>query len=240
VSAAAPEAGTAALLSADDAVFGYGSRAVVRLAGVSVAPAEGLGVFGPNGAGKSTLVRGLVGLLRPIAGTVRRRAGLRVGYLPQRSTLESHWPMTALDAALLAKSCRSVGGWAGRGATNAVAAAMQLLGVADLARRPFARLSGGQQQRVLLAGALADRPDLLVLDEPTDGLDLASRRRLIDALLAARREHGLSLLLVSHDLQDHAELVANTLIVHPGDDDRSPSRVELVASDALADRARTL
>src|SRR5439155_25112157 len=112
---------------------------------------------------------------------VLRPPEVRVGYLPQQRQVELHWPMSGLDAASLAVSSRRRFGWVRR-IGGRVRDHMKLLGVEHLARRAFARLSGGQQQRLLLAGALADDPDVLVLDEPTEGLDLSSRDLFLSAL----------------------------------------------------------
>ena len=162
---AAPTAPRAdVLVDVADAAFGYRRHLVV--AGVSCAVERGrcLGVYGPNGSGKTTLLRGLTGLLAPTAGRVRLAAGMRFGYLPQQRAGDPHWPMTALDAASMDLSARARWGVVGRAARAAALGRMAELGVADLARRPFFQLSGGQQQRVMLAGALADDPDALLLD----------------------------------------------------------------------------
>jgi len=107
-----------------------------------------------------------------------RAANLRLAYLPQLRTIDPSWPMSALDAAAMASSALSLLGWVGR-RKSAIHQRMQTLAVDDLARRPFVKLSGGQQQRVLLAGVLATDPQILLLDEPTDGLDLRSRDLLV-------------------------------------------------------------
>ena len=168
------------LIELDNCTFGYlAGQPVVRVEGqVAVERGVCLGVYGPNGSGKTTLLRGMLGLLAPMQGAVRQHGLGRSGYLPQHRGLDLHWPMTALDAASLAVSARRRFGWVG-GARWQVRQAMEVLQVASLENNSFATLSGGQQQRVLLAGALADEPDLLILDEPTDDLDSASRRILL-------------------------------------------------------------
>jgi ABC-type Mn2+/Zn2+ transport system ATPase subunit len=225
------------LVEVIDATFGYGRRPVVRVDALALRAGRCLGVFGPNGAGKTTLVRGLTGLLKPMAGTVRSRgdSSVRFGYLPQQRAMELHWPMTGFDAAAMALSARRPFSLVGRRDTATVRAAMDELGAADLGRRPFAKLSGGQQQRLLLAGALADRPAVLVLDEPTEGLDVRSRRTLLDVLRRKNAE-GLCTVVISHDVEDLLFLADEVAWLHPPDDPDGPSWVEMIGPEQLADR----
>src|SRR5881397_2450520 len=129
------------LIEATNGLFGYGNRPVVRVDQLHLDAGRSLGVFGPNGSGKTTLVRGLSGLLLPMSGAVTRAAGLRIGYLPQYRHIDFSWPMSGLDAALLALSAREALGWIGphRGAALAM---MRKLGVESLAASSFATLSG--------------------------------------------------------------------------------------------------
>src|SRR5439155_19867770 len=142
------------LIEVHQAVFGYSKRPVVQAEDLRLHTGRSLGIFGPNGSGKTTLVRGITGLLEPMSGGVTRAPEVRIGYLPQFRAIDLHWPMSGLDAALLATSARQRVGWVG-GRKAAAREMMRRLGVEQLARRSFARLSGGQQQRVLLAGAMA-------------------------------------------------------------------------------------
>jgi zinc transport system ATP-binding protein len=147
-------------------------------------------IVGPNGSGKSTFLKAALGMQPPASGQVTRPAGLRTGYVPQRLHLDPSLPLTVARFLTLGQAL-------GRGAIEAVLARV---GAPVLAGRPMATLSGGQFQRVLLARALAGRPQLLALDEPTQGLDqpgIAAFYRLIEDV---RRELGCAVLLVSHDL----------------------------------------
>ena len=192
-------------------------------------------MYGPNGAGKSTLLRGVTGLIPPAAGAVTVAPGTRFGYLPQQRAAEAHWPMTALDAAAMASSARRRFGFVGGVARRRVRQRMEELGVADLARRPFFQLSGGQQQRVMLAGALADEPDALLLDEPTGGLDARSRGLLLDRLSAAKRG-GLALVLVSHEPADLLALADDAVLLEPAEEARAPSAAQSMSPAELFDR----
>ncbi|MBB3159224.1 zinc/manganese transport system ATP-binding protein [Microbacterium proteolyticum] len=172
----------------------------VALDGVDVdIPAGSLTVIvGPNGAGKSTLLEVLAGAREPSAGSVDVGAHSRA-FVPQRADVSEHLPLTVRDVV-------SVGAWGRTGALRRIAAsdraaidtAMQRLDIAPLARHPFASLSGGQRQRALLAQGLARRAGILLLDEPTTGLDAASAERN-RAAAAHERARGATVVCVSHD-----------------------------------------
>jgi len=244
------EFATDILIEVRDAVFGYGGRAVVRVEHLQLARGQCLGIFGPNGSGKTTLVRGITGLLPPMAGQVlheprrgqvTRGSGsygqpgaLRIGYLAQHRDVELHWPMTALDAASLAMSARRPLGWL-RQRTGDVLSMMRRLKIDHLAPRPFAALSGGQQQRVLLSGALAPEPTVLVLDEPTDGLDVRSTQELLDLLRGFIAE-GVAMMMISHEADDLMQVAQQIAWLHPAEQYGEASRVEIVAPAALAER----
>ena len=204
------------LVEATNAVFGYGGKPIVRLDCLRLAAGQCLGMFGPNGSGKTTLVRGLMGLLAPLSGSIRRERGIRFGYLAQHRSIDLHWPMTGFDAASMAISARRRFGWTRRDRA-AIHQSLQLLEVEELAGRPFAGLSGGQQQRLVLAGTLAAQPRLLVLDEPTEGLDVRSRRILLGALRRAA-EQGVCSVLISHSIEDLLAATHDVAWLHRPDD----------------------
>lgn len=160
-----------------------GGRDVLEGVDLSIRAGEIVTIVGPNGSGKSTLLRALVGVVPPSAGETRRKPGLRIGYAPQRLQIGATMPIT-------------VARFVGRGG----AAALDRCGVAALAPRQLADLSGGQLQRVLLARALTAAPDLLILDEPTQGLDQPGEAAFYELIEAVRREEGCAVLMVSHDL----------------------------------------
>jgi ABC-type Mn2+/Zn2+ transport system ATPase subunit len=207
---------------------------VVHAQTLAMHAGRSLGIFGPNGSGKTTLVRGITALLPPMSGQVSRPKGLRFGYLPQHRSMELHWPMSGLDAAMMALSARRRLGWVD-GQTRCLQDVMQRLEVSALAHRPFARLSGGQQQRLLLAGALAADPQVLILDEPTDGLDIRSCRIFIDILKEAKGR-GLSTAMISHDFQELLDLADDIAWVHASESPDQPSEVEVIDTTAFAAR----
>ena len=145
---------------------------------------------GPNGSGKSTLLKIVLGLIKPDRGRVRRRPGLCLGYVPQRLVVDHALPMTVERFLLLA----------GRAARRRMGAVIGELGLDDLVARPIQEISGGQFQRVLLARALVRDPDLLLLDEPVQGVDIAGQAALYNLIGRMRDSRGCGILLVSHDL----------------------------------------
>jgi ABC-type Mn2+/Zn2+ transport system ATPase subunit len=197
-----------ALVRLDRADFGYEGRAVLRGATLALRPGEIVGVFGSNGSGKSTLLRGLLGLLEPLSGSVSRAPGLRIGYVPQRDTLDPLFPLSAFDVTLLGTYAERRP-WRPLGAALRERAheALRACRAADLARRRYAELSGGQRQRVLLARALATDPEVLLLDEPLAGIDAETERAILDVLVELRGSRGLATWIVSH----HAHALAGKL-----------------------------
>lgn len=192
---------TDALISARALAVRHGDVMVLEGVDFDIRPGEIVTVVGPNGSGKSTLVRALIGLTHPTAGSVVHRAGLRIGYVPQKLHVDAALPMTVGRFLSLPRPV----------ARPRARAALHRVGVPDLMDRQMARLSGGQFQRVLLARALLSDPDILILDEPTQGLDqpgVSSFYRLIEEV---RAETGVSVLLVSHDL--HVVMSASDRVV---------------------------
>ncbi len=191
-----------ALLGLDAADFGYEGRAIVRRVTLEAQPGELVAIVGENGSGKTTLLRGLLGLLPPLRGRVLRSAALRIGYAPQRDTLDPLYPLSALDVALLGTYAERPP-WRPLGPTlrARARAALEACRAGELAARSFAALSVGQRQRVLLARALAVAPQLLLLDEPTAGVDAPAERGILEVLDELRRARGLSIWMVSHHTQ---------------------------------------
>lgn len=189
------------LIAARHACVRFGGTEVLHDISLRVDAAEIVTIVGPNGSGKSTLLRALLGITPLAAGRVSRRPGLRIGYVPQRLQIDRTLPMTARRFLSLPIRQTPV----------ASAAALARVGVPEVAERQMTDLSGGQFQRVLLARALLTEPDLLILDEPTQGLDQpgeAAFYRLIEEL---RRDTGCAVLMVSHDL--HVVMSASDRVI---------------------------
>ncbi len=191
--------------------FAYpGVGAVLDGVSLDVRAGERLGVLGPNGGGKSTLLKIILGLIKPAAGSVEvlgeepvraRRAGL-VGYLAQKVTADLHFPLSVRQVVAMPASL-DTRWWRGetRRARDAAMGALALVGSEALAERPIAALSGGQLQRVMIARAIVNRPRVLLLDEPTVGIDVEGQRRFGELVEHLRAELGLTVVTVSHDLR---------------------------------------
>jgi zinc transport system ATP-binding protein len=190
-----------ALLSVHVADFGYEGRAIVHRASLVIRPGEFVVLVGSNGSGKSTLMRGILGMLPPLAGRVERRAGLRIGYVPQRETLDPLYPLSGADVVMLG-AMRDLPPWRlVRKADRARArAALESCDATGFAGQRYAALSGGQRQRVLLARALATDPEVLLLDEPTAGVDPGAEKALLDLLGQLAHGRGLAVWMVTHHL----------------------------------------
>ncbi|WP_159605832.1 metal ABC transporter ATP-binding protein [Agromyces humi] len=174
---------------------------------LDIAPGEAVALIGPNGAGKSTLLNGVLGLVPLTAGTMQFAGGDEharngmIGFLPQSTELDGDFPIS-LEQVVMQGRYRRLGlfKWPGRADRGAVNAALDAVGLVELAKRPFGELSGGQRQRGLLARALAAQPRLLLLDEPFNGLDQANRDALI-ATIRALKATGVAILVSTHDLE---------------------------------------
>lgn len=189
------------LISAENLTVRHGGVAVLADVDFAIRRGEIVTVVGPNGSGKSTLIRALIGLERSATGQVTRLPGLSIGYVPQKLHIDATLPMTVRRFLSLPR----------RVTDAAAAAALSRTGVAGLETRQMARLSGGQFQRVLLARALLARPDILILDEPTQGLDQPGIAAFYRLLEEVKRETGAAVLLVSHDL--HVVMSASDRVI---------------------------
>ena len=190
------------LVSAEHLEARYGATLALTHVDLTVSAGEIVTLIGPNGAGKSTLVRIILGLMEPSAGRVWRRPGLRIGYLPQRVAIDPVLPLTVRRFLALARP--GVAEAQLRDALNEVAAA-------ELIDHSVHDLSGGEFQRVLLARALLRAPQLVVLDEPVQGVDFGGQIALYDLIGQLRRRHGMGVLMVSHDL--HVVMAATDRVV---------------------------
>jgi ABC-type Mn2+/Zn2+ transport system ATPase subunit len=202
----------------DHVRLGYGRKVVLPDVTFTIRTGEFFGIVGPNGAGKTTLIRAILGTLKPQAGSISARnadgSAVRWGYVPQRDAIESVLPFTAMDVVTMGRY-RRAGPVRLPGESDRAAAVRSLehVGVEGLAGRIFRDLSGGQKQRVLIARALASGPDVLVLDEPANGMDLASRVAMLDLIDELHERDALTVIMVSHQLDDVANLAQQIALV---------------------------
>ena len=190
---------SAELVALEGVTCGYGSEAVLVDVDVAVAKREFVGIVGPSGAGKTTVLRVIAGSMPPAHGRVRRRAGLRVAYVPQIETINWSFPVTVQECVLMARVSGRRLPWASRAERVAVSEVLARLGIEELRERHIRELSGGQQQRVFIARALLGEPELLLMDEPTSGVDVRLRHEVLH-LLDDLNARGLAIVLTTHDL----------------------------------------
>jgi ABC-type Mn2+/Zn2+ transport system ATPase subunit len=188
-----------ALVELRDVGHSFGGPSVLDRVDLSITSGQFTGVVGPSGSGKSTLLKVLLGGLTPSSGTVRRAPGVRLGYVPQVETVNWTFPVTVGEAVLMARPQRRWRPWSDVAERAAVADVLDRLGIGELHDRHIRDLSGGQQQRVFIARALLGQPDLLLLDEPTSGVDVRTRHEVLHLLEDLHRD-GLAIVLTTHDL----------------------------------------
>lgn len=192
---------TELLLSLEQAGHYRDGRWLVRGVDLKIHPEEILTLIGPNGSGKSTTIKMALGLMKLTEGTVARRPGLRIGYVPQKLTLDRTIPVT-VDRFMRLN---------GHPPADKIAAALEQTGADHLVRSSMHNLSGGEFQRVILARAIATEPDLLVLDEPVQGVDFASEVALYSLIAELRNTLKCSILLISHHL--HVVMAATDRVI---------------------------
>lgn len=178
------------LISARDISLQFDQRNVLNDISFSISERQIVTLIGPNGAGKTSLVKIVLGLLKPSAGSVDTRKGLRIGYMPQRLHIDQSMPVSVDRFLKLAVNANN----------NEIDSALNEVGATSLKDNQLYSLSGGELQRVLLARALIQDPDLLVLDEPAQGVDVNGQAELYRLISDIRDRHSCGILLVSHDL----------------------------------------
>lgn len=208
------------ILKLDNLSRSFGSLKAVDGVELEVARGEALGIIGPNGSGKSTFLKTVAGLIKPASGTIevfgkppRELPPGTVGYVPQVEEVDWHFPVSVWDVVSMGRFPH-LPPWERFGPHDraVVDAAIDALGLRALANRNIAHLSGGQQQRTFVARALAQEPRLLLLDEPTTGVDAATEDALL-ALVRGRVRNGLPVLMATHDLDRASEWFDRMIVV---------------------------
>jgi ABC-type Mn2+/Zn2+ transport system ATPase subunit len=208
-----PTGGDGTLVQLDQVSFAYAADPVLHEVTLAVRPGEFTGIVGPSGSGKTTLLRLLLGTVRPSQGRIDRAAGTAVSYVPQLETVNWNFPVTVAECVLMARPQARLVPWASRAERAEVATLLDRLGIGTLGGRHIRELSGGQQQRMFIARALLRQPQLLLLDEPTSGVDVRTRHELLE-LLAELHRDGLAVVLTTHDLNGIAARLPNLVALH--------------------------
>jgi ABC-type Mn2+/Zn2+ transport system ATPase subunit len=207
----------AELVSFNRATLGYGRRAILSDLTFSIPEGDFLGMVGPNGAGKTTILRAILRTLEPITGTVTHASNIRFGYVPQRDQVDYNFPLTVIDVVMMGRYDRiGLGRRPGLKDRTLACAALDHVGILDLADQPLTALSGGQKQRTLIARALVGQPNVLVLDEPTNGMDLVSTTQILGLVRELHERDKLTVLMVSHALNEVANYVERIALVVNG------------------------
>jgi manganese/zinc/iron transport system ATP- binding protein len=206
-----------ALVTFDHATLGYGRRVVLTDISFDIPEGDFLGLVGPNGAGKTTILRALLGTLQPLGGSVSRSPRLRFGYVPQRDQVDYNFPLKVVDVVMMGRYDRiGLGRRPGIEDRKRATEALEHVGIAQLAEHPLVDLSGGQKQRTLIARALVGEPNILVLDEPTNGMDLVATTQILGLVRELHDRDGLTVLMVSHALNEVANYVERIALVVEG------------------------
>ena len=187
------------LLRLEDVTCRYGRDDVLSHVDLTIPAGGFFGVVGPSGSGKSTLLKAVMGTMAASAGSVYRKPGLELAYVPQVETVNWDFPVTVQECVLMARVRGRRLPWPSRAERAEVEDVLGRLGIGDLGARHIRELSGGQQQRVFIARALLRRPELLLLDEPTSGVDVKTRHEVLH-LLTELNADGLAIVLTTHDL----------------------------------------
>ncbi len=210
-----------ALLILDHVSVGYGRHVVLSDIHLSLRSGSFTGLLGANGSGKSTLLKTVLGILAPLSGrfALNPVAGRPpvLGYMPQRESLDPIYLLSSFEVVLMGVCGRVGPGRAiGRNERDFARQCLEDSGAAELAPKLFSKLSGGQKQRVLMARALATKPDFLLLDEPTAGIDANATSALMEMLRGIHEKQQLTILLVSHDLMTVRQYAREVVWLHGG------------------------
>ena len=226
-----------AIITLDNLNIGYNNQTVLSGISLSIARASFTAILGANGSGKSTLLKTMLGLLPPVAGRIitASQAPLVFGYVPQATQFDPIYLLTGFDVALMGVYGRVRPGRIVPQAERAFTReCLGAAGAAEFANKRFAELSGGQKQRVLIARALATRPDVLVLDEPTAGVDREATKAVLEFIARIRIEQGITVLLVTHDFASVRHYAEQVIWLYDGKVSHGKAQ-ELLTTERMAE-----
>lgn len=203
------------MIALEQVEIGYGRTALLKALTFEVGGGDFWGIVGPNGGGKTTLVKTLIGIISPIRGQVRYSEPTpRFGYVPQRHVVPANYPLTALDVALMGRYGSSIGSRLSAADRRRTQEELERIDMSRQAQLPFDALSGGQKQRVLLARALASDPEVLVLDEPTTGMDLPGETAILSVLRDLHTERGMTILMIGHHISSVVSVADHLCLIN--------------------------
>ena len=195
------------LINMNQITYGYDHEMVLDHVDLSISQGQFSGIVGPSGSGKTTLLRVMIGTINPHGGSLWRAQNLKLAYVPQVETVNWNFPVTVGECVLMARTARSksrrLAPWASREERNDANEMLERLGIRGLGDRHIRELSGGQQQRMFIARALLGEPQLLLMDEPTSGVDVKTRHEIVH-LLGELNDEGLAIVVTTHDLNGMA------------------------------------
>ena len=195
---------SSALMTCEHMSCSYGAAPVIENVDVTIHRGEFVGIVGPSGSGKTTLLRAMLGSVKPIHGSIKRQPGLRLAYVPQLETVDWNFPVTVGEVVGMSRPQRWMRPQAQVAEISLIEDVLERLGLGGLTQRHIRELSGGQQQRVFLARALIQKPDMLILDEPTAGVDVRTRHEVLHVLADLNESppngDGIAIVLTTHDL----------------------------------------
>ncbi len=228
------------LVTAVDLAAGYRNEAVWRDANFTLSQGEFVAVIGPNGAGKTTLFRMLLGLQRPLAGTIRvfdaepRRGSPRIGYVPQQHMIDSESHIESLELVRLGLSGKEWGfSLFSHHDRDVALTTLDSVGATELAHRPLAELSGGELQRIFLAEALVSSPDMLLLDEPLSNLDMRREKDLLRLVDGVVRSRNVTAILIAHNINPLLPYLDKVIYIANGKVASGPP-AEVLTSESLS------
>ncbi|MCE5314355.1 MAG: metal ABC transporter ATP-binding protein [Armatimonadota bacterium] len=200
-----------------DVNLGYGKRTIISNVNLTLSHGDFLGIVGPNGTGKTTILKAILGILQPLSGRITRQPKARFGYVPQRQFIDEVYPFTVMDVALMGRyTLLGVFGKPHQSDKETVMNCLNHVGIADLANRQYRELSGGQKQRTLIARALAMEPEILILDEPTNDMDIGSEYAIMELLAKFNQTDSLTIVMVSHLLNVVANYAKTLALIDEG------------------------
>jgi len=225
MSASLPKKSNRRFISFAHATYTLAQNTALKNISLNVDEGEFVGIIGPNGSGKTTILRAILGLILPQEGNLqifdcscenlRCQQRARMGYLPQKDKIDRNFPITVLETVIMGRyGAQGLFRRTGKKDTHIALQALKDVGMYDFHNEPFGQLSGGQQQRILIARALAQQPQILLLDEPTTGIDTTTQHTILQLIKRLHRELNLTILLVTHDINLISPLVNRLILLN--------------------------